>query len=100
MTWKLYLDDLRDPPPAVGEPWTVARSSSEAIQLVEEKGLPMWMSLDHDLGGDDTSMVFLKWLAYEYQAEFIPLWFVHSANPIGKQNIEAFLKSWLRSMAL
>lgn len=92
MTWKLYLDDIRNPPPG----FDCARSSGHAIDLVTEFGPPSHMSLDHDLGGDDTAMRFLKWLSTEhYDATFT--YTVHSANPVGAANIKAYIDSWLRS---
>jgi len=73
-----------------------ARSSEEAIRLIEQFGLPSFMALDHDLGGDDTTMVFLRWLAsnYDFSTTPPPDFVVHSANPIGTLNIQAFMKSW------
>ena len=56
---RLYVDDLREPPDA---DWTVARSSTEAIAFIEEQGCPDEISFDHDLGGDDTAMVIVKWM--------------------------------------
>lgn len=89
---KLWVDDIRLPP----DGWFWAKTSEEAILFIKEHGIPEEMSLDHDLGGDDTVMVFLKWLAGN--VEFKPFrWKVHSQNPIGKKNIEAFLKSWQKS---
>jgi hypothetical protein len=88
--WKLWLDDERRCP---HEDWKVARSTDEAKALVTEFGPPAAMSLDHDLGGEDTAMVFLRWLSENY-FEQLPLWRVHSANPVGKENLRAFLLSW------
>ena len=66
--WCLFLDDLRNPSDvhedAMG--WVVLRTSVDAINFVREHGMPEVMSLDHDLGGDDTAMQFLKWMAYEF----------------------------------
>jgi hypothetical protein len=90
MNWKLFLDDLRDPP---FSGFVIARSTSEAKQLVVEKGPPSSMSLDHDLGGDDTAMVFLKWLSENY-FDSPPGFQVHSANPVGADNIVSFMNSW------
>lgn len=96
MAWKLYLDDERSLPDSS---WTLAKSSTEAIDLVKAKGMPSVMSLDHDLGEQDTSLVFLKWLAFDskYSALACPQYTVHSANPVGRDNILAFLASWKKS---
>jgi hypothetical protein len=103
----LYLDDERNIPVHYGREhnWVVRRSSKEAIDYVTKCGLPQFMSLDHDLGGDDTTMNFLKWLAYEYWPQLppetkIPAYVVHSANPVGRQNIISFMESWKKSQGL
>ena len=100
--YKLYLDDqINDPntpsrhPP---EGFIGAASTLEAKTLVEMLGLPEFMDLDHDLGGDDTAEKFVKWLCFEYQATSVPEFSVHSANPIGKENLTAFLNSWKKSL--
>jgi hypothetical protein len=94
----LFIDDLRDPP---GVEWVVARSSSEAISLLKERGCPARISFDHDLGGDDTAMVVAKWLIdtdIDCSGRFIPDKFdfsVHSANPVGAANIQGLLDAYL-----
>jgi len=76
----------------------VARSTEEAKRIVESVGWPTHLLLDHDLGGDDTTMVFLRWLAYEkHDGEIIPDYTIHSANPVGASNINGFMRSWARS---
>lgn len=105
-SWNLFLDDERFPPKSghplgvAADQWTIARSSSEACALVEKLGMPANCSLDHDLGGDDTTMVFLKWLANEYSGSLgkFPEWHTHSANPVGKENIDSFMSSWKKSL--
>ncbi len=93
MSWKLYLDDDVENRPTP-EGYVRATSTVEAIALVTEKGLPSYMSLDHDLGNVDTTMDFLKWFVYIYEAHSIPRYKVHSANPVGAQNIISFLESY------
>lgn len=91
---RLFLDDIREAPPD----YTVARSTDEAIVLVQAQW-PEFMSLDHDLGGEDTTMLFLKRLVNEvWDGQPIPDYIVHSANPIGKLNIISFMESWKRSV--
>ena len=92
MTWVLWLDDLRNPDPK--KVCIVARSTQEAIAFTLRLGVPQIMHLDHDLGGDDTAMVFLKWLAENYLIDSkvkVPTWHVHSANPVGRANINGYL---------
>ena len=96
--WNLYLDDLREPPP--GREWVVCRSSSEALEAIAERGAPAFASLDHDLGDQDTTMVFLRRLVSELWDGISPPpdYQIHSANPVGAQNIRSFMESWRRSV--
>lgn len=84
---------------AFDDNWITAKSVPEAIRLVQDRGLPVFMSLDHDLGGDETSMQFLHWLANKYYNEGPPEYQIHSANPVGRMNIGSFLRSWKKSLA-
>jgi hypothetical protein len=94
--YRLFLDDVRNPP---DKDWVVCRSTQEAIEIIIQKGMPDFMSLDHDLGGDDTTMVFLKRLVNEVWdgKSNPPNYQVHSANPIGTQNIISYMESWIKS---
>lgn len=92
MTYKLFIDDERFP---VTDDWVIARSTSEAIGVVMSFGVPNFISFDHDLGGEDTSMKFIHWLInFLYDAEQNLKgfdYYVHSQNPIGKDNIEGLM---------
>jgi hypothetical protein len=95
----LFIDDLRSPPDNVN--WDVVRSSDEAKHYVMCNGCPEMISFDHDLGLNDTTMVFLHWLIDEdiqQHQKLIPEKFeyvIHSANPPGRENLESLLKSYL-----
>lgn len=96
---RLYIDDERNP--KTNHNWVVVRTSEEAIEYLTRYGCPTYISFDHDLGGDDTSMIIVKWLIemdIGMSNEFIPENFefnVHSANPVGAKNIEGYLNSYL-----
>lgn len=91
---KLFVDDVRNPP---DPSWQVARSSSEALKMCEVFW-PGELALDHDLGGEDTIMVFLKGLYEAWDGiKPIPSWTVHSSNPAGRMNINSFMNSWEKS---
>lgn len=100
MSVNLYIDDIRDP--KTDRDWAVVRSSHEAIQYFHSCGCPDYISFDHDLGGDDTSMIIVKWMIEEdlnENGEFIPENFqfnVHSANPVGVKNIEGLMNSYMK----
>lgn len=94
--YKMFIDDIRNPP---SNDYVVVRSSNEALTYIKKNGMPSFISFDHDLGGDDTTMVFLRklvdcvWNGDDIPPDFI----VHSANPVGSKNIVSFMDSWKRS---
>ena len=98
MSWNLYLDDERMA--SKERPYMLARTVAEARDFVNALGPPRFMSLDHDLGGASTTMDFLKWLVQNLgDVGAIPDYQVHSANPVGRDNIIAFMESWKKSRA-
>ncbi len=96
---KMYIDDLRTPKHPENFDW-IARSSEIAIVLMERYGCPQFISFDHDLGGEDTAMVVVKWMIemdLDMSGDFIPCdfdWNVHSANPVGAANLNGYLKAY------
>jgi len=98
MGYRLFIDDLRDP---VDSAWTIARSSAEATALLLERGCPVEISFDHDLGGDETAMVLARRLIdldLDANGAFIPpnfRFWVHSANPVGAANLRALLDRYM-----
>jgi hypothetical protein len=91
MTYKLFIDDERFP---VCDDFVIVRSSQEAIELVRERGHPKYISFDHDLGGDDTSIKFINWLTDELIDKRLTMphnfsYYVHSQNPVGRSNIDS-----------
>ena len=103
MHWALFLDDERMPPSNFNGELVVARSLQEAISLIEENGCPYYISFDHDLGEASTgdAIELVKWIIEKDLDEnggFIPKnfgFFVHSANPVGRKNIQTLLSSYL-----
>lgn len=120
MNYILFLDDERTIEMVDRSKWPdmnilIARSSRQAQEIVRLYDMPKFMSLDHDLGiqdgFDDTTMVFLKWLIIDYPKRasmawrsrapvIIPEYVVHSANPIGTQNIISYIESYRRSLTI
>jgi len=91
--YRLFIDDERTPP---DDTWVVCRSTQQALDCVKARGMPVFISFDHDLGGDDTAMVFLRQLVDTVWDEKSspPAYAVHSANPVGAANIRSFMESW------
>jgi len=83
MVQKIWLDDIRKAP----ENWHWVKSFKQAKEYVEQEVHEhdnLVISFDHDLGGKKTGYDFAAWLvANSYTGEYR----VHSANPVGKNNI-------------
>lgn len=92
---KIWVDDIRTPP---DETWVWYKTSSEVIEWLEYD--KSWtdmtfaidtqvMSLDHDLGGDDTTRPIVLWMCEnEYWPKEVR---VHSANPVGIEWLEGMI---------
>lgn len=111
---KIFLDDVRFPK---SEGWAIVRNYDEFVFHIKLHGLPDEISFDHDLGKDEElaniSLGMFKRHARALKKEIksgydcakflgeycidnglpLPLWNVHSANPVGKENIEMYLKN-------
>jgi molecular chaperone DnaK (HSP70) len=88
---RLWIDDLRDPP---DDTWIWAKTSTEALHALATRQVTE-VSFDHDLGGDDTTMRvanYIERLAAQGRRA-PPKWSVHSANPVGKENLIRTLSS-------
>lgn len=92
---KIWVDDIRPAP----DGWEWVKTSQEAIDLIESICQPgmLWvpfekMSLDHDLGGDDTSRRIVLWMC---ENDFWPVeTVVHSANPVGIEWLEGMIERY------
>jgi hypothetical protein len=96
--YRLFIDDIRDP---LEPGWVIARTSADAIAHLEQRGCPYEISFDHDLGPDDTAMAVVKRLIdmdLDAGGNFLHKSFVfsvHSANPVGRENIIGLMTSYL-----
>ena len=121
MTYMLYLDDMRYPPDDCLD-WRIARNYHDAVWYVKTYGLPHHISFDHDLadihyeqpdyGHSDDFMVkdsapyeftgydFAKWLCQWIMDNEPDLngftYNVHSANPIGAENIRRYMTNFMK----
>lgn len=89
---KMWVDDLRPAP----EGWTWITSSAMAIsQLYNYKTIGARMeamSLDHDLGGDDTTRSVVLWCCERnWWPDEV---FVHTANPVGREWLEGMIERY------
>ena len=107
MNWKLFLDDIRFPSQvkydyAPLKELVICRSMNDAVWAVTQYGLPSFVSFDHDLADvgkfyeEKTGFTFAKWICdyildqkVKYDPDFS--WHVHSANPVGAENIQSYM---------
>ena len=94
----MFLDDIRDP--IIENGWIIVRSFDEAVAVVLEHGYPKYVSFDHDLGEGKSGFDFAKWLVeHDLDTDSMPdnfSFYVHSSNPVGKQNIEGLLRPYIK----
>lgn len=96
---KIWVDDIRTPP---DDTWQWYKTSKEAIgclwtvqgveNVTNRKDIIELMSLDHDLGGDDTTRPIVLWCC---ENEFWPKEVVvHSANYVGVELLEGMIERY------
>jgi len=92
---KLWLDDIRPAP----EGWTWVKTAREAFDILGNNPDVTEISLDHDLGEDQDSGYAIvetleRWAAYGGLDKYIPEEIhIHSANPVGRKNMQAAIDS-------
>lgn len=91
---KLWIDDIRMPP---DNDWEWAKTAHDAVRLLRLH----WneineVSFDHDLGENSrTGYDILIWIERRCARgkKFPALMFTHSANPVGRANMQAAIQS-------
>ena len=101
--------------------WVVVKSYAEFVKTIMEKGIPTTVSFDHDLADEHyaeysaahdqnsesfgtiryellhekTGMDCARWLAHLCVERKVPVppYYIHTLNPIGRQNIFSILES-------
>ena len=104
--------------------WDVVKDYNEFVLYIETNGVPKFVSFDHDLGdtamdeyfrnvatkgtldydiikektGFDCAKFLVEYCMDENQP--LPEYLVHSANPVGKKNIESYLENAKKHLSL
>lgn len=107
--YALFLDDIKKPSDIYGDyrhptikflkkispPWRIARDYWSFARIINNEGVPCFISFDHDLGSNLWNGVdCVKWLISK--DIIIADYAVHSANPVGRENIISLMNNWLR----
>ncbi len=88
MAVRMFLDDIRNPGPDLGEgfqDWVTVRTAEDAIRLLSQ-GDVVECSLDHDLGRGKTGYDVVCWMEEHNVWPPDGVW-CHSANPVGCMRI-------------
>lgn len=126
--YNLFLDDERLPHNVTwvelpdSQHYSVVRNYNEFVDLIETRGIPKFVSYDHDLADahythivqdimnrenipydsykEKTGYDCAKWLVDYCMKKGVkhPPYLVHSMNPIGKQNIISYVESYNKSI--
>lgn len=103
--WKLFLDDERIPVDSTE--WVICRSIDDVMKEVDARGFPFAISFDHDLGLNDNGLRYrndglgvAQYLVDQILDNRFAMpenfsWYVHSQNPVGKENIESLLANFM-----
>ena len=116
----LWLDDIKNPFVAGMDWWFTiqylkeeyleiddeecevhwVKTQSEFENYIKENGLPDLISFDNDLGiGNGEGYDCAKWLVKYCMDNIVqcPKWYVHSSNPVAKENIEKLLNNFKKA---
>lgn len=98
---KIWVDDIRTPP---DDTWIWCKSSQATLRYLVNAKIAVakgWvdadtaisvMSLDHDLGGEDTTRYVVLWCCKNnFWPEEVK---VHSANPVGIDWLEGMIERY------
>jgi hypothetical protein len=118
----LFLDDCRTPAPSAHFKWVIVRTHVEFCRFIRQRGLPAFISFDHDLGEEAIRIgADADWKEFDYSLATEPTGYdsakwlmdycldndmgmppftVHSANPAGAANILGLLNNLRRHQGL
>ena len=112
----LYLDDIRVPKTSFIK-WDIVRDFKSFREYILKNGIPDLISFDHDLADDHYHIPFEEWEVQPQRADMeetgfdcakwlvsycieqqigLPEYIIHSANPIGAENIKTYFESFTK----
>ncbi len=106
MTYYLFLDDERIPDDVTwlelpDVEWEIVRNYAQFVSCIEERGLPLHISFDNDLGKNEPEgRDCTKWLVEQILDEKIEGQFtytVHSKNVVAAAWIQQYLDRFFES---
>jgi hypothetical protein len=105
--YSLFIDDERFPPRNDGRNWVIARDMEDVLMMLRLHGMPAYISFDHDLGDNTPSGYDIAKMLVDLDMGSDPdfalppefEFYVHSQNPIGARNIQAYLDNYMKYKA-
>ena len=101
--YKIFFDDLRTVDMVYKNPedwdFEVIRNIDDFKNTILDKGVPEFISFDHDLGKDDNGNVVdayqaLKWMVFDLELDLRNMDYkIHSANPLALEKIYCLIKN-------
>lgn len=90
---KIWVDDERPRPDLDWLRYLNSKTTIFCLDLFQKAGAVVdTISLDHDLGGDDTTRPVVLWMC---ENNFWPLTVrVHTANPVGREWLEGMVNRY------
>jgi len=90
---KLWLDDVRNAPDST---WVIIRTVENAWDIIRSCRVAL-ISLDHDLGENQPTGYdlcnMIEEAVYKNELNYVPEMVIHSANPVGRQNMQRAIES-------
>jgi hypothetical protein len=108
MEYKLFLDDERMVHNVYEDvsDFITARSFDEFKDVIRERGLPMFISFDHDLGEDKEGNLLpsgydaAKWIVYDMELDIREMKYkTHSSNIQTRDQINGLLDNWKKELS-
>src|SRR5690606_3039212 len=106
MSYKLFLDDLRDAEAVYNnsyDKFIAVRNYDDLINCIKIRGIPLFICFYYDLGVDTIGNILhdgyvcAKWLVYESNLDIRDIQFsVHSANPVARVQIQSLLDNYIK----
>ena len=112
MTYRLFIDDERNPVDVTwgswqdqalyrDDEWLIARNWNEVLELVVSLGFPQMISFDHDLGENQKTGYEIAQRLCDMVLDGVEMpkdfrFLVHSKNPVGTENIRKYMDNFLK----
>lgn len=106
--YKIFFDDLRTVEMVYENPkdweFEIIRNIDDFKKIILERGVPKFISFDHDLGEDENGNIMdsyeaLKWMVFELELDLRDMDYkIHSANHLALKKIDSLIQNWNKEL--